>query len=49
VRHAEALHRLIPGSKLEIIAGGGHFLNWEMSGDYNARLADFLDRSAIWH
>lgn len=47
-RHAERLHHLIPGSALEIIAGGGHFLNWEMSGDYNARLADFLDRSVTW-
>lgn len=46
--HAHALHRLIPGSRLEIIGGGGHFLNWEMSVDYNERVARFVDEEASW-
>lgn len=40
--HAESLRRAIRGSRLEIVAGGAHFLNWEMHEAFNALLRDFL-------
>ncbi len=38
----QELHEVIPGSELILVPGGGHFLNWERSGEYNAHIGDFL-------
>jgi pimeloyl-ACP methyl ester carboxylesterase/molybdopterin/thiamine biosynthesis adenylyltransferase len=44
--HAERLHRLLPTSEVHILAGGGHFANWERSAEYNDRIGTFLER--VW-
>ena len=39
---SEELHRLIPGSKLEVIAGAGHLANAEQPQLFNAAIESFL-------
>lgn len=39
---AELMHREIPGSRLEIIAGAGHVLNLERPEEFNAAIVEFL-------
>lgn len=46
--HAEALRQKIPGSRVEILPQGGHFLNWELSDAYNGLLRAFLQRAGHW-
>ncbi|HEX8476545.1 MAG TPA: alpha/beta fold hydrolase [Pyrinomonadaceae bacterium] len=40
---AEAMHRAIGGSRLEIIDGAGHMPNVERPSEFNRALSDFLD------
>ncbi|HLM58578.1 MAG TPA: alpha/beta fold hydrolase [Pyrinomonadaceae bacterium] len=40
---AEAMHRLIPGSRLVKIEGAGHASNLERAADFNRALREFLD------
>jgi cysteine desulfurase len=40
---AEAMHRLIPGSRLVTIEGAGHASNLERPADFNRALREFLD------
>lgn len=42
VAESEIMHRLIAGSRLEIIAGVGHVSNLEQPESFNRLLADFL-------
>lgn len=42
VAHAHDAHDAIPGSRLEILSGAGHFLPFEDSGRFVAVLRDFL-------
>src|SRR5437763_9696413 len=42
VTHAHVAHELMPGSRLEIIEGAGHFVPIEQPDVVAARLADFL-------
>lgn len=39
---AEAMHKAIPGSRLEVIAGAGHLTNLEDPAAFNAALKNFL-------
>jgi len=43
VAHATAAHELIPGSRLEILEGAGHFLPWQDADRFVPILLDFLD------
>jgi pimeloyl-ACP methyl ester carboxylesterase len=43
VEHAHAAHAGMPGSRLEILEGAGHFLPFENAGWFNRVLLDFLD------
>jgi pimeloyl-ACP methyl ester carboxylesterase len=38
----EAMNRLIPGSRLEIIEGAGHVLMWDHPRTFNRLILDFL-------
>jgi aminoacrylate hydrolase len=40
--HAQALHRAIPGSRLEIFEGGGHSLSKTRTQEFNRVVFDFL-------
>lgn len=42
VDHAYAAHELMPGSRLEILPGAGHFLPFEQPDWFNSVLCDFL-------
>jgi pimeloyl-ACP methyl ester carboxylesterase len=42
VDHAYAAHELMPGSRLEILPGAGHFLPFEQPDWFNGVLCDFL-------
>jgi pimeloyl-ACP methyl ester carboxylesterase len=42
VTHAYAAHELMPGSRLEIIEGAGHFVPFEQPELIASLLADFL-------
>jgi len=39
---SEELHVLIPGSRLEVIAGASHLANLDRVGEFNAAIDDFL-------
>ena len=41
--HAEALARVIPGSKLVVYRGGGHSLSKTRPEDFNRTVLDFLE------
>jgi len=43
VSHAYAAHRLIPGSRLEILEGAGHFLPWLDADRFLPLLVDFIE------
>jgi pimeloyl-ACP methyl ester carboxylesterase len=43
VEHAHAAHAAIPGSRLEILPGVGHFVHTEQPKQFLATLTDFLD------
>jgi pimeloyl-ACP methyl ester carboxylesterase len=41
-RHAERLHAAIPGSRLEVIPGAEHWMQWHRAEEVARRLRDFL-------
>ena len=43
VAHAHATHELIPGSRLEIVRGVGHFLPFEAPAEFLRALLGFID------
>jgi pimeloyl-ACP methyl ester carboxylesterase len=43
VEHAYAAHELMPGSRLEIFEGAGHFLHAEQPGRFAELLCDFIE------
>ncbi len=43
VEHARAAHRLIPGSRLEVFEGAGHFLHVEEPERFAAALREFIE------
>jgi pimeloyl-ACP methyl ester carboxylesterase len=49
VGHAHAAHDLMPGSRLEILEGAGHFLPFEDPVWFNRVLLDFLDTTTPAH
>ena len=40
--HAERLHRLIPGSRLEVVAGAEHWMPWYMADEIASRVRGFV-------
>jgi pimeloyl-ACP methyl ester carboxylesterase len=46
VEHARAAHRLVPGSRLELFPGAGHFPHLDDPLRFVARLIDFMDTTA---
>src|SRR5260221_11681974 len=42
VRHGHAAHEAIPGSRLEVLPGAGHFLPWKNAAWFTDVLSDFL-------
>jgi pimeloyl-ACP methyl ester carboxylesterase len=42
VEHAHVGHELMPGSRLEIFEGAGHFLPIQMPEEFASVLADFI-------
>ncbi len=47
VRNAEMMHRLMPGSRLEILDHAGHLANYDRADAFNELVIDFLnDRAA---
>jgi pimeloyl-ACP methyl ester carboxylesterase len=40
----QALHRMIPGSRLSILAQAGHLPMWERPDNVNRKILEFLDR-----
>ncbi|MGD0882490.1 MAG: alpha/beta fold hydrolase, partial [Acidimicrobiales bacterium] len=49
VKHAYAAHEAIPGSRLEIIEGAGHFPHVERPDQFLEVLIDFLDTTEPAH
>jgi pimeloyl-ACP methyl ester carboxylesterase len=49
VSHAHAAHELMPGSRLEIVEGAGHFLPFETPGPFLDALTSFLDETEPAH
>ena len=45
VAHAHAAHELLPGSRLEIFEGAGHFLHVEQPLRFADLLRDFVEHS----
>lgn len=43
VAHAEGLHRAIPGSRLEIVRGGEHWMAWHRADEVAERISAFLN------
>lgn len=43
---ARAMHERIPGSELHVVPGAGHMSNLENPAFFNARLMEFLEKSA---
>jgi 3-oxoadipate enol-lactonase len=41
-QYSEELHKGIRGSKLQVIAGAGHVLNWEKPKEFNDAVLEFL-------
>ena len=46
VRHAHDAHAAMPNSRLEIIAGAGHFPHVETPGEFLLALTDFMETTA---
>jgi pimeloyl-ACP methyl ester carboxylesterase len=46
VKHAYAAHEAMPGSRLEILPGAGHFLPFEEPAWFSRTLTDFLDSTS---
>jgi pimeloyl-ACP methyl ester carboxylesterase len=46
VKHAYAAHEAMPGSRLEILRGAGHFLPFEEPAWFSGTLSDFLDSTS---
>jgi pimeloyl-ACP methyl ester carboxylesterase len=42
VAAGEAMHKLIPGSRLEVLEGAGHVLMWDRAKTFNRLVLDFL-------
>jgi len=42
VSHGYAAHEAMPGSRLEIVEGAGHFVHVERADQFGTLLADFL-------
>jgi hypothetical protein len=40
--HAERLHAAIAGSRLDILAGGEHWMPWHLADEVAARMRVFL-------
>ena len=45
VNEAEAMHRLVPGSQLRVVAKAGHYSPWEQMREVTKLLRQFLDSS----
>jgi pimeloyl-ACP methyl ester carboxylesterase len=45
VEHAYAAHEMLPGSRLEIFEGAGHFLHAEQPARFAEVLGDFIERT----
>lgn len=43
VARSDDMHRYIPGSRLEVLAGAAHLSNWEQPGAFNEVLLGFLE------
>ena len=43
--HANRLHREIPGSELEILREGHHWMAWHQADDVAARISTFMERT----
>src|SRR5262249_43438801 len=41
--HTEALARLVPGARLEILPAAGHFAPWQSPAQFNEAVLDFID------
>lgn len=42
--HAEQLHTLVVGSKLQIVSGGKHWMAWHMAGTVAEQIRAFIDQ-----
>jgi pimeloyl-ACP methyl ester carboxylesterase len=45
VEHARVAHEMMPGSRLEIFEGAGHFLHVEQPGKFVEVLVDFIEHT----
>jgi len=43
VHNGEEMHRLIPGSRLELLDRAGHLANFDRAAEFNQLVIDFLD------
>ena len=46
VEHAHAAHAMLPGSRLEIFAGAGHFVHVEQPVKFAGVLANFIESTS---